>query len=90
MMTFSFRDSEIKIVHSGKLIKSVPISKFKTRPKMTNIIGVTLKPQFVDRDWTALKASPVSSVTFGVVLRYLPVDLYRCRYVTTEHPATVS
>ena len=50
MMTFSFRDSEIKIVHSGKLIKSVPISKFKTRPKMTNIIGVTLKPQFVDRD----------------------------------------
>ena len=42
---------------------------------MTNIIGVTLKPQFVDRDWIALKVSSVSSVTFGVVVGYVPADL---------------
>ena len=84
--------SEIKIVHSGKLNKSVPISKFKAMTKTMNNIEVPLRLQFGDRDWTALKTSSVSSVTFGVVLGYVPADskTYRCRYVTTEHPATVS
>ena len=59
---------------------------------MMNTIGAPLKVQFGDRDWVALKVSSVSSVTFGVVLGYVPAGLkkYRRRYVTTEHPATVS
>jgi len=60
-----------------------------------NIIVLLRKPQFMiggERDWIALKLSSVSSVTFRVELGYVPADLSRCRcrYVTTEHPATVS
>ena len=69
---FSFRNQNYS---QWQIKQSVPISKFKTMPKTTNSIGVTLKPQFVDRDWTALKVSSVSSVTFGIVLGYVPVDL---------------
>ena len=55
-----------------------------------NNVGVPLKLQFLSRDWVALKVSSVSSVTFGVVLGYVPAGRYRRRYVTTEHPAKVS
>jgi hypothetical protein len=57
--------SEIKIVHSGKLSESVPISKFEIRTKAMNIIVLLRKPQFMiggERDWIALKVSSVRVV----------------------------
>jgi hypothetical protein len=43
--------------------------------KTMNNIEVPLRLQFGDRDWIALKVLSVSSVTFGVVLGYVPADL---------------
>ena len=59
------------MVHSGKLSKSIPISKFKIRTKTMNNIGIPWKPQLLiggDRDRVSLKVSPVSSMAFRVVI----------------------